>query len=348
LRVAFVTVGDPDRLTGGYLYNKRLAEGLVENGVEVQAFVPCGAEPGDQAATATAFGDGFDPSRFDAVVVDALARVVVAPHLDRWRSGRPVVALVHELPGVADPSSDDRERLLEVPLLRSDRLVTVSRHGGEVLLGRGAPAARVRVVPPGFDNLGRHPEVKPREAEKIPRVLCVAQWIPRKGVLDLVRAWRTVGGTGAVLDLVGETGADASYAAKVREAAAGDPSITVHGPVDDATLAGLYASGALFALPSRYEGYGIVYAEALSFGLPVLACRAGPVPEVVGGQAALLVPPGDTDALSEALGRLLSDDGLREEMSAAARRRAAGLPRWKDTVEGFLAVLREAVEERGR
>ena len=347
MRLAFVTVGDTARLTGGHLYNNCLLRGLAENGVEAEMVVPCGADPAEQAVAAPVFGGVFDPDRFDAVVVDALARIVVAPHLDRWRSHLPTVALVHELPGVADPPAADWERSFEKPLLRADRLVAVSRHGREVLLGRGAPPARVHVVPPGFDGLG-HPEGRSHDGEP-PRVLCVAQWIPRKGVLDLVRAWRAAGGRGgAVLDLVGETGADASYAARVRDAAAGDPSITVHGPVDDATLAGLYASADLFALPSRYEGYGIVYAEALSFGLPVVACPVGPVPEVVGEEAALLVPPGDVEALSGALDRLLSDAGLRTVMSAAGLRRASGLPRWGDTVEGFLGVLRDVVAERGR
>ncbi|CAA9451609.1 MAG: hypothetical protein AVDCRST_MAG02-1110 [uncultured Rubrobacteraceae bacterium] len=347
MRVAFITVGDTDRLTGGYLYNRRVLEGLEEKDVKMEAFVPCGAVPGDQAAAAPAFGDGFDPDRFDAVVLDALARIVAAPHLDRWRSGRPVVALVHELPGVAEPSAADRERPFERALLRSDRLVAVSRHGRGVLLGKGVAPWRVHVVPPGFDGLGRRPEGKPRDGEAL-RVLCVAQWIPRKGVLDLVRAWKSEGRPGAVLDLVGETDADAGYAAKVREAASEDPAILVHGPVDDATLACLYASADAFALPSRYEGYGIVYAEALSFGLPVVACPVGPVPEVVGGEAALLVPPGDVDALSGALNRVLSDAGLRRKMSAAALRRVAGLPRWGDTVEGFLTVLRDLVAERRR
>lgn len=177
-------------------------------------------------------------------------------------------------------------------------------------------------------------------------MLCVAQWVPRKGILDLVRAWMMEDRSGAVLDLVGETEADGGYAARVRDAAAGEPSIRVHGTVDEATLAGLYASADLFALPSRYEGYGIVYAEAISFGLPVVACPAGPVPEVVGNEAALLVPPGDAGALSEALARLLRDANLRESMSAAALRRAASLPRWRETVEGFLKVLREVVRER--
>ena len=347
MRLAFVTVGDTARLTGGYLYDRRLLEGLEENGAEVEIFVPCGADLWDQAVAAPAFGDGFDPAAFDAVVVDALARVVVAPHLDRWRAGCPVVALVHELPGVADTTASDRERPFEAPLLRSDRLVAVSEHGREVLLERGAPAARVRVVPPGFDGLGRGLE-RGLHRDGAPRALCVAQWIPRKGVLDLVRAWVGNETTGAMLDLVGEVDADTSYATEVREAASCDPSILVHGPVGDATLAGLYASADLFALPSRYEGYGIVYAEALSFGLPVVACSVGPVPGIVGDEAGVLVPPGDPEALSEALDRLLSDAGLREKMSAAAFRRAEGLPRWRDTVDGFLAVLKEIFGERER
>ena len=346
MRAAFVTVGDTDRLTGGYLYNRRLMDGLEENGVRVEEVVPCGADPAEQAEAAPAFGRTFDPARFDVVVVDALARVVVAPDLDRWRSVRPAVSLVHELPGVADPSSAIRESPFEMPLLRSDRLVAVSGHGREVLLGKGVPAGRVAVVPPGFDGLGPGPGGTRRRGGTL-RVLCVGQWIPRKGILDLVRAWRTADRSGAVLDLVGETHADAGYAARVLEAASGDPSVLVHGSVDDATLAGLYASAGLFALPSRYEGYGIVYAEALSFGLPIVACPVGPVPDLVGDEAALLVPPGDKDALSGALARLLSDAGLREKMSAAARRRAAGLPRWRETVEGFLGVLRGVVEERG-
>ena len=348
MRVALVTVGDTRRLTGGYLYNRRLLDGLGDYGVGAEEVVPCGADSGEQAEAAAGFGVSFDPTRFDAVVVDALARIVVAPHLDRWRVVRPVVALVHELPGVADPATAGREYPYEGPLIRSDRVVAVSRHGAEVLSGRGVPAGKLAVVPPGLDGLRRSREE--RRAAEPPargtrRVLCVAQWIPRKGVLDLVRAWGTEDRAGAVLDLVGETEADAGYAARVRERA-DEPSIRVWGTVDDATLAGLYASADLFALPSRYEGYGIVYAEALSFGLPVVACRVGPVPEVVGEEAALLVPPGDLGALSEALGRLLGDPGLVEKMSAAALGRAARLPRWEDTAEGFLGVLRGAVRER--
>ena len=119
-------------------------------------------------------------------------------------------------------------------------------------------------------------------------------------------------------------------------------------PSAPAMLGSAYAAADLFVLPSRYEGYGIVYAEALAQGLPVIACEVGPVPELVGDEAALLVPPGDVEALSEGLDLLLGDATRREQMSAAARRRAGELPRWEDTTDGFLGVLREAAAQRSR
>jgi glycosyltransferase involved in cell wall biosynthesis len=344
LRVAFVTVGDTKRLTGGYLYNARVIAGLRQQGIGVEEIVASGASRTEQEASRFDLNAGS----FAVVVVDALARVVCAPHLDRWRETLPVVAMVHELPSVA--TGDAREQTFEEPLLRADFLVTVSDHGASVLTGRGVPAGRVRVVPPGLDRLpAPKTAAKPSVRDGAPlRVLCVAQWIPRKGVLDLVQAWTARERPNADLELIGETDADPGYAASVRAAVAGSPgsSVVVRGPVDDATLAGAYAATDLFALPSRYEGYGVVYAEALAHGLPVLACDVGPVPELVGGEAALLVPPGDVGALSEALGLLLGDAARRRRMSGAAKRRAACLPRWEDAVAGFRHVLREAFETR--
>lgn len=348
MRVAFVTVGDTGRLTGGYLYNARVLAALREMGVEVEEINPCGASSAEQEAAAGRLGALLDPGAFDVIVVDALARIVCSPHLDRWRKKSPVIAMVHELPSVAAPEGvTNKEREREEPLLRAEYLIAVSDHGRSILEYRGVPAARIRVVPPGFDRLPASGVPSPSR-DDIVRALCVAQWIPRKGILDLVRAWMLHERSGTSLELVGETDAYAAYAASVRAtiAVAPDHSIIVSGPVDDARLAAAYAAADLFVLPSRYEGYGIVYAEALAHGLPVIACDAGPVPELVGEEAALLALPGDVEVLSGALDLLLEDAALRGRMSAAARRRAKGLPRWEDTTVGFLRILREAVSRR--
>jgi glycosyltransferase involved in cell wall biosynthesis len=349
MRVAFVTVGDTGRLTGGYLYNARVLTSLRERGVVVEEIVPCGASRREQEMAAPGLGSVLDPRRFDVIVVDALARIVCAPWMDSWREERPLVAMVHELPSVAAPESTPG-RESEEPLLRAERLISVSAHGRSILEERGVPAARIRVVVPGFDRLLPGGGSSASYRGGAVRALCVAQWIPRKGIMDLVRAWAVRERPGASLELVGETDADPTYAASVRDAIAASPdaSITVRGPVDDAALRRAYAAADLFVLPSRYEGYGVVYAEALSHGLPVIACNVGPVPDLLGEEAALLVEPGDVEALSEALDLLLTDAALRERMSAAAHRRARDLPRWEDTATGFLRVLEEVVAERIR
>lgn len=348
LRVAFVTVGDTSRRTGGYLYNARVITGLRALGVEV--IVAGGASPKEQRESASRLGFLVNPASFDVVVVDALARIAAAPHLDRWRASVPVVAMVHELQSVAGEEIGAehiaREREYEEPLLRADRLVAVSDHGKNLLEMRGIPSGRISVVPPGFDRFARVAE--PSGADGPVRVLCVAQWIPRKGILTLVEAWAQIERPGAILQLIGETDADPDYTSRVRAAitAAPEGSITVNGVVDDAALENAYAGADLFALPSWYEGYGIVYAEALAHGLPVIACRVGPVPELVGRDAALLVPPDDADALSNALDQLIGDPTRRARMSEAARRRAAHLPRWEDAVTGFNETLQAAISGR--
>ncbi|HEX2729519.1 MAG TPA: glycosyltransferase family 4 protein [Rubrobacteraceae bacterium] len=355
MRVAFVTVGDTGRRTGGYLYNARVIAGLRARGFEVEEIVAGGVSVVEQESAARVLGARLKPSAFDVIVVDALARVSVAPHLDRWRAECPVVAMVHELPSVAGGESvggaaEDviRERDYEEPLLRADGLISVSDHGRRLLASRNVSPGRIQIVPPGFDRLDPPATVK-ASGEEV-RALCVAQWIPRKGLLTLVDAWTRRWRPGAVLELVGETDADPEYAARVRDAiaAAPDTSIVVSGAVDDGTLSQAYAAADLFVLPSVYERYGMVYAEALSFGLPVIACGVGPVPDLVGKEAAALVPPADHGSLSEALGFLLEDPALRRRMSRAARRRAEDLPRWEDTVAVFEAVLRGAVRNAPR
>ena len=83
-----------------------------------------------------------------------------------------------------------------------------------------------------------------------------------------------------------------------------------------------YSAASLFAYPSTYEGFGIPVLEALACGVPTITANSSSLPEVA-GEAALLVPPDDDDALAEALVRILDDDALAEELSARGPAQAA-------------------------
>jgi glycosyltransferase involved in cell wall biosynthesis len=90
-------------------------------------------------------------------------------------------------------------------------------------------------------------------------------------------------------------------------------------------------------LPSRFEGYGMAYAEAIAHGLPVIGTTAGAVPQTVPASAGVLVSPDDVEALTAALRRLIENADDRERLAAGAR--AVRFPTWRDQAARFAQVL---------
>jgi glycosyltransferase involved in cell wall biosynthesis len=102
----------------------------------------------------------------------------------------------------------------------------------------------------------------------------------------------------------------------------------------------LLAAADVFVLPSRWEGQPLILQEALAAGCPIVASRAGGIPDLTGEDAALLVPPGDVDALAAALRRVLTDPALAQRLAAAARERAQALPSQDAAIDAALASYR--------
>jgi glycosyltransferase involved in cell wall biosynthesis len=110
---------------------------------------------------------------------------------------------------------------------------------------------------------------------------------------------------------------------------------------DEPARAALLRGAHALVYPSVYEGFGLPPLEAMSVGLPVLVTASGAVREVV-GDAALVVPVGDDDALAEGLVRIVDDDELRAELSRRGPARAARYD-WSSTVEGLVALYHKAL-----
>ncbi|HEX9502144.1 MAG TPA: glycosyltransferase, partial [Thermoanaerobaculia bacterium] len=160
-----------------------------------------------------------------------------------------------------------------------------------------------------------------------PRILCVAHLYPRKGVETLLRAFARLR-PAVVLRIVG-IGPEKSRLEHLARKLGIDDRVHFLGLLPFHDLTSEYRNATVFALPSAQEGFGIVFLEAMASSLPIVAGRAGAVPEVVEeGATALLIDPSDDVALARSLQTLLDRPAMRTSMGSAghARVRAYDAP----------------------
>jgi glycosyltransferase involved in cell wall biosynthesis len=233
-----------------------------------------------------------------------------------------------------------------------DRIVCVSDAVRDVLVRDGLDPARLRVVRSAIDpdRVRTAAPIDVRARLRLPRdariVLAVGDLVGHKGHRHLVEALPSlvaaVHGVHVVIAGEGPLRADLEAQAKALWL---QGSLHMPGRIDD--LPGWFSSAEVLCMPSVEEGLGTSVLDGMAAGLPVVASRAGGIPEMVrDGIEGLLVPPGDPRALSAALARLLGDADLRRKMSDAARRRVDEAFHVDRMVEETLAVYREAIRER--
>jgi glycosyltransferase involved in cell wall biosynthesis len=175
-------------------------------------------------------------------------------------------------------------------------------------------------------------------------LLCVATLTPRKGYDLLIDSLAALKSLPWKLTCVGSLtrGVDTVAALRQQISRTGlDDRVTLAGELTGGALEAVFRSADLFVLPTRHEGYGMVIAEALARGIPVVSTRTGAIPELVGASAGLLVPPDDGAAFRDALARVLRDPALRASLREGARRARDHLPRWPDSCARMSRVLEQ-------
>ena len=206
-------------------------------------------------------------------------------------------------------------------------VLAVSEYGRcRLTAAYGVPRDRVCVVPPALD-LDRWQralaEVRRSDARHRPTVLCVARLYPRKDIGTLIQAAARLRRDLPALRVlvVGDGPERRRLTALVRRLGL-TGCVELRGQLDYEQLVSAYASCQVFCLPSRQEGFGIVYLEAMAAAKPVVACRGTAAEELVTHERnGLLVPQSDPDALAVALHRLLTDPGLRSRCGAGGPER---------------------------
>jgi glycosyltransferase involved in cell wall biosynthesis len=208
-------------------------------------------------------------------------------------------------------------------------------------------AGQMRVVPLGVDT----ETFSPSEHRVPGRIVAIASADkPLKGVSHLLEAIAKVRTEHDVhLELVSHLEPGGATERRIAELGIADAVHVVSGISDD-ELAALLASAEVMCVPSLYEGFSLPTVEAMSCGTPVVASRAGALPEVVGtdetgaSECAVLVEPGDAEALAAAIRRLMDDPDQRARLGAAGRRRALERYSWTAVAEATVAAYAEAIE----
>lgn len=346
-RVAVLIPGDIDSRTGGYGYDRRIIAGLRAIGWTVDVVgldrsypFPSPSARAHAAAALSGLADDV------LVLVDGLAFGAMAEQAEAHARRVKFVALVHHPLAIETGLRPEQVQLLfdsERRALQCARAIVVtSRHTVRSLEPYGVSADSVSVIEPGTDE-----QTPARGSNGVTvQLICVASVSPRKGHDVLIAALSSLKDLSWHLTCVGDTGRAPETVRRLREriAEAGlEERISLAGECGEQDVARHYDQSDVFVLPTHYEGYGMAVAEALSFGLPVIATPVGAIGDLVGSAAGVLVPVGDAEALSQALRRVIGDRAYRAELAAGARSVSRRLPTWDDAARTMSELL-SAVE----
>jgi glycosyltransferase involved in cell wall biosynthesis len=344
--IVFAYPGDIETRTGGYGYDRRVIASLAERGWNIQLVSLGEGFPNPGSAQLSDAGQLLSDTCRDGslVLVDGLAFGV----MDQWaarEAGRlKILALVHHPLALETGLSEVRQQELkarEAAALAHTHGVIVTSHAtaAELAANYQVPFEKIAVATPGVD-----PAPLAVGGGDPPLILSIGTLTRRKGHDVLICALEKIQGLPWICRIVGsktlDPGVTAALERQVAQSGLGD-RIDFAGQLDD--VRGELAKADIFALASRYEGYGMVFAEALAQGLPIVGCAAGAVPDVVPESAGFLVPPDDPETFAAALRRLLQEPETRIAMADAAAIAGASLPSWKDTATVISDYL-EAVQ----
>jgi glycosyltransferase involved in cell wall biosynthesis len=333
-RVAFAVPGDLEAPTGGYAYDRRMIAELRKLGwqVDVIGLGEGFPHPSTEAKAAARERLAAVPKDYP-IIVDGLAFGVLPEAANELRERNPLLALVqHPLAcetGLA-PADAESLKTSERRALEAARGVVVTSPSTATLLtdDYDVPPDIITVARPGTER----GETAKGSSDGIVRLLSVGSVVPRKGYDVLIAALAPLAALPWRLTIAGDCTRDQEAAARF------DADITSHkladriemmGALPADRLATLYVGADIFVLASRFEGYGMAFAEALAHGLPVVGTTAGAIPDTVPPDAGVLVEPNDVKALTRTLRMLIENPKERQWFASGALAAGAALPTWE-------------------
>lgn len=356
MRVGLIIYGSLDTLSGGYLYDRMLVEYLQAAGDTVEVIgLPA-------VGYGQALGQNYSQTirnRLAGLHVDLLLQdelnhpsLFVVNHWLRQALSAPFIGIVHHL-----RSSESHNRLLRM-LYRAierryleslDGYVFNSQSSREAVSALAPHQKPFVVATPGGDALvesiidsktNAHSQVMLSDNQRQGiEILFVGNLIERKGLHCLLSALARVNSTNWHLRVVGRDDVDPVYVRRCRKIVTSadlENRVEFLGALTDGHLVQAYRASQLLVVPSIFEGFGIVYLEAMRWGVVPIAGKAGGSGEIIqNGINGWLVPPGDEAVLAALIETINRNPEILQPMSQSARKRYAEFPTWRKTTENI-------------
>ncbi|HEX6385017.1 MAG TPA: glycosyltransferase family 4 protein [Anaerolineae bacterium] len=346
MHIGLIVYGRLDSVSGGYLYDRKLVEYLRRQGDRVEIISLPWSNYGRHLAHNFLSGpfNRLRHASFDVLLQDELNHPSLFWLNRRLRRRRyPIISIVHHLRlcETRPVWQNSIYTWIEKQYLASvDGFIFNSQTTQTVVQGLVGSHRPCVVAYPAGDRLqpSFDPEVVTARAhEPGPlRLLFVGNLTVRKSLDTLLAALMRLPAESWRLEVVGDTTIDPAYTRRIRqqvEAAGLGHQVTLHSSLSDQALRQHFCRSHLLAVPSRYEGFGIVYLEGMGFGLPAIAGAAGAAGEIVShGQNGFLVRVEETAELAAYVDCLHRDRDRLVQMSLAARRRYQHHPTWDESM----------------
>ncbi len=350
-QVTFVVPGDLATLTGGYGYDRSIIAGLEHLGWQVDLVNPGDGFPWpstdtlrDAHASLLAMAPGCP------VIMDGLALGVMPESAAQLKCDHPLIALVHHPLAMESGLTGEQSRALHASehraLEQADHIVVTSPATAQCLRADfGVAPDRLTVICPGTQPA----RASTGSTDGVVRLVSVGSIVPRKGFDVLIAALATMVDLPWILAIAGDETRDPVTARQLQadiDRFHLRSKINLCGSLQPDKLEDLYAGADVFVLASRYEGYGMAFAEAIAHGLPVIGTTGGAIPDTVPPQAGLLAEPGDIVTLAQALRHLIENPMQRQRLATGAREVARTLPTWTGAANLFAAVVQKTTDSR--
>jgi len=343
--IEFVIPGQIDSLTGGYIYDRNIVQGLSRLGWPTNVVSLDTSFPTPTAQALRAAANAFDAiADGRIVIIDGLAlgglAEILAAHADRLD----LVALVHhpvafEI-GLYAARAKSLHQSEQASLAKVKQVICTSAWTSRALAEYNVSPDLIQIIEPGTSPAPASTGAQGADLN----VLCVATVTQRKGHAVLLDALDQLRKKRWQLHCVGSLERDHECAAALQrqiKILGLEQRVNLHGELPDEERDALYAQADIFVLASNLEGYGMALAEAVARGIPIVATECGAIPETVPDGVGILVPAGDCGALAGALDQLISSGATRARLREHALTARDHLPTWEKACARFASTLQK-------